>query len=105
MSQTFGYGNVAGFLVNKNVASPPSTGPARHSSVKAINPITGQYRSSETHQKSEPMTEEEELREAERLFVLFERIKRNPALQIRNPVEEAFHAGKFADLKIEEESD
>jgi hypothetical protein len=38
-----------------------------------VNPITGQRLDAEQPSAQEPMTEEEKEREAERLFVLFER--------------------------------
>jgi hypothetical protein len=38
-----------------------------------VNPITGQRLDAEDPSSQEPMTEEEKEREAERLFVLFER--------------------------------
>ena len=51
------------------------------------------------------MTDEEKEREAERLFVLFQRLERNPAVSlgtegkdggIKNPVREAVESGRFA---------
>jgi hypothetical protein len=38
-----------------------------------VNPITGQRLDREENVETEPMTQEEKEREAERLFVLFER--------------------------------
>ena len=60
------------------------------------------------------MTDEEKEREAERLFVLFQRMEKNPAVSLgtddgkgaaRNPVREAVESGKYAGLDegVEEE--
>ncbi|KAI9448470.1 guanine nucleotide exchange factor [Lactarius indigo] len=86
-----GYGNVAGFLFNKGVVTgPPTSGGASgsvDSSGAQINPITGAI------QEERPdieMTEEEREREAERLFVLFDRLERSGAVpQEANPVRRA----------------
>ena len=54
------------------------------------------------------MTDEEKEREAERLFVLFERMEKNPAVSIgtggeggkmKNPVREAVESGRYGDLE------
>ena len=86
-----GYGNVAGFLFNKGlVTGPPTSGGASgpdDASGTQINPITGAI------QEERPdidMTEEEREREAERLFVLFDRLERSGAVpQDANPVRRA----------------
>jgi Guanine nucleotide exchange factor synembryn len=87
-----GYGNVAGFLFNKGIVTgPPSSGEASSSAAgpsgAQINPITG------TVQEERPeieMTEEEREREAERLFVLFDRLERTGAVPPEaNPVRRA----------------
>ncbi|CAL1701944.1 unnamed protein product [Somion occarium] len=94
-----GYGNVAGFLFNKGIMSaPPRTAtsaaaPATTTSGVPIDPITG------TAQKEhEPldMTDEEKEREAEKLFVLFDRLERNGALPPnQNPIRKAIQEGKL----------
>ena len=72
-----GYGYAAGFLANNNIPlSAPQAGassPTGDSSSRNINPVTGQYVDQEKEDNLPPMTEEEKEREAERLFVLFER--------------------------------
>ena len=86
-----GYGNVAGFLFNKGlVTGPPTSGGASSpgdASGAQINPITGAI------QEERPdidMTEEEREREAERLFVLIDRLERSGAVpQEANPVRRA----------------
>ncbi len=44
------------------------------------------------------MTEEEKEREAERLFVLFERLKKTGVVDVVNPVEQAMREGRFEEL-------
>lgn len=48
------------------------------------------------------MTPEEQEREAERLFVLFERLKKTGVVDIQNPVEAAQQSGRFEE--VDEES-
>ncbi|KAG1888755.1 guanine nucleotide exchange factor [Suillus subluteus] len=80
----FGYGNVAGFLYHKGVVSAPpvsaaSGAPPTTASGLPINPITG--------------TKEHE---AEKLFVLFDRLEKTGALPpSQNPYRKAFQEGKM----------
>jgi hypothetical protein len=75
-----GYGFASGFLLSNNIQMPENAFEA-HATATAqggeggvpVNPITGQRLDREEHVEMEPMTEEEKEREAERLFVLFER--------------------------------
>ncbi len=86
-----GYGNVAGFLFNKGLTPGPPTLGGASGTVDApgaqINPITGAV------QEERPdieMTEEEHEREAERLFVLFDRLERSGDIpREANPVRRA----------------
>lgn len=72
------------------------------SSQRTINPITGAYE--QPSLSSEPaMTDEEKEREAEKLFVLFDRMNRNGAMSVVNPVKEAQAAGKLMTTADEEE--
>jgi hypothetical protein len=72
-----GFGLASGFLFQNNIPVPESfakgeaTGNA--TGQRAINPITGQFIDAEKHVDLPEMSEEEKEREAERLFVLFER--------------------------------
>ncbi len=85
-----GYGFAAGFLFQHNVPMPEnaleaySTSESEGSNARAsqdsreplagrVNPVTGQLLEKEERAEEEPMTQEEKEREAERLFVLFER--------------------------------
>ena len=95
-----GYGNVAGFLFNKGIMSapPPPAGSSGASAPTAtpsgvpINPITGV---AERPAPAIEMTEEEKEREAEKLFVLFDRLEKSGALPpSQNPVRKAIAEGK-----------
>ena len=101
LTSQVGYGNVAGFLFNKGILSAPPPRPSGSAQPGApdttpdgtpINPITG------IAQKEEPvpqMTEEEKEMEAEKLFVLFDRLERSGALDpTQNPVRKAIASGK-----------
>lgn len=76
LTKNIGYGFAAGFLAARGIEMPQSATEA--SSAKdgpdtARNPITGQRWAAEPQDTGPPMTMEEKEREAERLFVLFER--------------------------------
>ncbi|KAL8738381.1 MAG: hypothetical protein Q9181_000803 [Wetmoreana brouardii] len=82
-----GYGFASGFLMTHDLPVPASategwsTGQSSDDlgekltnvDGKEINPVTGQIREMEPEAEGDEMTEEEKEREAERLFVLFER--------------------------------
>jgi len=74
-----GYGFASGFLLSNNIQIPESALEAHATATAAqeggipVNPITGQRLDMEEPDETEPMTQEEREREAERLFVLFER--------------------------------
>jgi hypothetical protein len=72
-----GYGFASGFLMSNNIQMPENALEA-HATADPdnsipVNPITGQRLDMEEPDNSVPMTAEEKEREAERLFVLFER--------------------------------
>jgi hypothetical protein len=84
--ENIGYGYASGFLVRHKIALPEnaleaqsagngesSTTAGGQQTWKAVNPITGQTLESEPAVNLPEMTDEEKEREAERLFVLFER--------------------------------
>jgi hypothetical protein len=78
--QNVGYGFASGFLFQRGIPVPDSVkegpnvgGEASGSAARAVNPITGQFLDQENAPDAPPMTDEEKQREAERLFVLFER--------------------------------
>ena len=84
-----GYGNAAGFLFSKGITSAP-TMPSTVDTV-GINPITGTPFSP---QPSIEMTNEEKEAEAERLFVLFDRLE-HIGIGI-NPIRQAQEEGRLA---------
>jgi hypothetical protein len=75
--QNVGYGFASGFLLSNNIQMPENALEAHATATQdggiPVNPITGQRLDAEEPDLSVPMTEEEKEREAERLFVLFER--------------------------------
>lgn len=78
----FGYGNVAGFLVNKGIAFQPPP----PESVGDVDLISGQAGHAEDRPAYLDWTEEEKEREAERLFVLFDRMNRTGVMKVQlNP--------------------
>lgn len=85
-----GYGYASGFLMSHNIAVPASA--TGHGSVDgtSTDPITGQKLSAESRGSEDlpDMTDEEKEREAERLFVLFERLKATGVVDVKNPIEE-----------------
>ncbi|KAL8700521.1 MAG: hypothetical protein Q9224_000926 [Gallowayella concinna] len=108
-----GYGFASGFLMTHDLPVPASAteGWSTESSGgdlgeklisvdgKEINPVTGQIREMEPEAPEEEMTEEEKEREAERLFVLFERLKATGVVNVKNPVEQAMDEGRFEEVE------
>lgn len=74
LTKNIGYGYAAGFLATRGIEVPKMDGEGESGGLNPeINPITGQKWSAEPQDTGPPMTKEEKEREAERLFVLFER--------------------------------
>ncbi|KAF2098378.1 hypothetical protein NA57DRAFT_66698 [Rhizodiscina lignyota] len=114
-----GYGFASGFLMSNGISIPAnameaysngdsssstrastSTEHASSDSNFPINPITGQRLDAEAEVKDDrpPMTDEEKEREAERLFVLFERLKATGIMDVENPVRTAVESGRIEEL-------
>lgn len=77
LTKNIGYGFAAGFLAARGIEMPQSareTYSVNEDPSAARNPITGQRWAAEPQDSGPPMTKEEKEREAERLFVLFERL-------------------------------
>lgn len=66
---------------------------------REINPITGQMRDMEPEDELPEMTDEEKEAEAEKLFVLFERLKATGVMEVVNPVEQASREGRFEEVE------
>jgi hypothetical protein len=99
--QNVGYGYASGFLLSKNIPMPESAikDAGEGSSVGVpVNPITGQRLDKEEPVEMPEMTQEEKEREAERLFVLFERLKKTGVMDVKNPVEEAYRSGRIEEM-------
>lgn len=98
-----GYGFAAGYLMTHNLPVPDNaTGdPGEKVTTidgQEINPITGQRRDMEPEDPMPDMTDEEKEREAEKLFVLFERLKATGVMNVMNPVEQAVQEGRFEEV-------
>jgi len=98
-----GYGFAAGYLMTHSLPVPENaTGdPGEKVTTidgQEINPITGQRRDMEPGDSLPEMTDEEKEREAERLFVLFERLKATGVMNVMNPVEQAINEGRFEEI-------
>ncbi|KAL8393595.1 hypothetical protein RB595_003365 [Gaeumannomyces hyphopodioides] len=111
--ENVGYGFASGFLFSNNIQIPDgalgaaggSSRSASGSGGKDVNPITGQFLDAENLPEMPPMTQEEKEREAERLFVLFERLKKTGTVNVQNPVERAFQEGRFEELDDDYDED
>ncbi|KAK6430672.1 hypothetical protein LTR95_013172 [Oleoguttula sp. CCFEE 5521] len=108
--QNIGYGYASGFLMSHGMPVPQSaTGASREATkggqtaeAEPVNPITGQKLSAEqrgSQTAGEEMTEEEKEREAERLFVLFERLRATGVVDVENPVKRARDEGRFEEIE------
>ncbi|ORY57142.1 guanine nucleotide exchange factor [Pseudomassariella vexata] len=96
-----GYGFASGFLFNRNIPIPQSASEAfanAGGSSRPVNPVTGQFLDSERHPAAPEMSQEEKEREAERLYVLFERLRANGIISAENPVRIAQQEGRFEEL-------
>jgi hypothetical protein len=97
-----GYGYAAGYLMTHKIPIPEwtkKTGTAGEPSGQVpINPVTGQRLDAEPLDDLPEMTREEKEREAERLFVLFEKLKATGVVDVKNPVEQAVDEGRFEEL-------
>lgn len=96
--ENVGYGFASGFLFQNNIPVPEKAAEAAGKDGKPVNPVTGQFLNAEKIADMPEMTVEEKEREAERLFVLFERLKKNGLISAENPVETAMREGRLADI-------
>jgi len=94
-----GYGNAAGYLFNKGIMAPPPPDSASAHIVdeheESINPITGLKVDPNASNPLDSMTDEEKEREAERLFVLFDRLEKS-GMGVTNPIRKAIQEGKIS---------
>lgn len=83
LTKNIGYGFAAGLLASRNIEIPQTAGEAFATNPNGmnpeVNPVTGQRFDAEREDPNPPMSKAEKEREAERLFVLFERyVSRKP---------------------------
>lgn len=104
--KNIGYGFASGFLMSHNIQIPSSATeassiPGDGENNAQVNPVTGQNLSAEAMDRSdnEEMSQEEKEREAERLFVLFERLKATGVIDVKNPVQQAVEDGRFEEIE------
>ena len=101
-TRNVGYGYAAGFLMTHNIPAPESLDSFGEEVTtvdgQEINPITGQRRDMEPEDAGPEMTDEEKEKEAEKLFVLFERLKATGVVNVVNPVEQAARDGRFEEV-------
>ncbi|KAJ2848824.1 hypothetical protein IWW36_003058 [Coemansia brasiliensis] len=101
-----GYGNAAGYMVARNIEIPADIIDSvneNSNEADAVDPVTGRYWSQEdiNHELAN-MTDEEKEREAERLFVLFERLNKTGVIKVENPLRSAVEKGRFQELDSDE---
>jgi hypothetical protein len=93
-----GYGYAAGYLMTHKIPIPENAkSTASGSDDVPINPVTGQRLDKEAEVEMPAMSQEEKEREAERLFVLFERLKATGVVDVKNPVEQVRDEGRLKD--------
>ncbi|CRG90129.1 Synembryn-like protein C3E7,04c [Talaromyces islandicus] len=106
LTKNIGYGFAAGFLASRGIQTPQDAQEAFSTNTDSgINPITGQRFDAEPQDPGPPMTQEEKEREAERLFVLFERARASGFIRAENPVAQAVREGRFEELPDDADSD
>lgn len=102
-----GYGHAAGYLMTHKIPVPKAlkltaSGSSSGNGEVEINPITGQRLDAETPVVMPEMTDAEKEREAERLFVLFERLKATGVMSVENPLRTAQQSGRFEEVSDSE---
>lgn len=93
LSKEIGYGNAAGLLFRKGLSGPPEAKIEEiHETTETLssrNPITSiQDSDSDSTDPLAGMTQEEKEREAEKLFVLFDRMERTPVISASTGAED-----------------
>jgi hypothetical protein len=106
-----GYGYAAGYLMSHDIPVPASASASASdrtaeggSGTVPINPVTGQRLDREPVGEMPEMSPAEMEREAERLFVLFERLRATGVVNVENPVRQAMAAGGLEN-RVEEVED
>ncbi|KAI5844586.1 guanine nucleotide exchange factor [Morchella snyderi] len=101
--ENVGYGYAVGLLVSRGLDGGMGSGSAGSEvgNERKVNPVTGQWVEKEPVMADpfEGMTMEEKEREAEKMFVLFERLKKTGVIDVKNPVQQAVEEGRFEELE------
>ncbi|KAI0396535.1 guanine nucleotide exchange factor [Xylariaceae sp. FL0594] len=107
--ENFGYGYASGYLFKRNIEVPENASRTlsgtSQGSDRPVNPITGQFLDLERHPEGPEMTDAEKEREAEKLFVLFQRLEQNGIISVENPLRTAVQEGRFEELPDDHEED
>jgi hypothetical protein len=109
--RAIGYGNASGFLSNRGELIPPpaeepqESGSTTYGTKRTVNPITGAFEAADSVPAGSDMTEEEKEREAEKLYTLFERMKRTGVMSTENPVDKARASGRFEETSEAREAE
>ncbi|KAJ2615202.1 hypothetical protein H4S08_001339 [Coemansia sp. RSA 1365] len=96
-----GYGNAAGYMLVRGIEIPQDIIHQVKSDVAGksiVDPVTGRYIGTNSDRELAEMTDEEKEREAERLFVLFERLNKTGIIKVENPVRVAAENGRFKEM-------
>ncbi|SGY13318.1 BQ5605_C010g05832 [Microbotryum silenes-dioicae] len=72
---------------------------------RIVNPITGAFELPPEFDTEDEMTEEEKEREAEKLYVLFDRMQRTGVMDVENPIRKARGEGKLEETTDELEAE
>ncbi|KAF2837416.1 hypothetical protein M501DRAFT_937485 [Patellaria atrata CBS 101060] len=91
--QNIGYSFAASFLVTENLAIPTSASEA-FSSAGQVKSVQAQKKDGEVPSRTPSLIEDKE-REAEKLFRLFERLKRTNTVKARCPVQQAIEQSRW----------
>ncbi|KAJ2746552.1 hypothetical protein GGI20_001263 [Coemansia sp. BCRC 34301] len=101
-----GYGNAAGYMLARGIEIPESVIRQVRESEQMVDPVTGSYLNREdVDRELANMTDEEKEREAERLFVLFERLNKTGFIKVDNPVRAAMDSGRFQEIEESKSDD
>ncbi|KAJ1731932.1 hypothetical protein LPJ61_002286 [Coemansia biformis] len=103
-----GYGNAAGYMVARGIPIPQDIIEQVKTSVgtsSMIDPVTGRHMDrDDIDRELAAMTDEEKEREAERLFVLFERLNKTGVIKVANPIRMAAESGRLEEV-VDDSSD
>jgi hypothetical protein len=101
-AKTIGYGPASGFLASNGMLVPPPDGYDQEfdgsAPARPVDPITGAYAEAKRPDPMASMTDEEKQHEAEKLFVLFDRMAKTGVMSVEDPLRKAQESGRFEEL-------